>query len=204
MKVTVYVEGGGDRRALKRKCRAGFTTFFRGAGLSGRMPRIFASGGRQKTYDSFCIALSEASSSDFVVLLVDAEGPVAQNSGPWAHLKQRDSWNRPNGATHDNAHLMVQCMETWFLADKDALARYFGDGFNPNALPRRSEIEDIPKYDLHKGLKNATRQCAGMGAYHKGRNSFAILAQLNPKRVTVDAPHAARLIETLIEKSTQT
>ena len=66
------------------------------------------------------------------------------------------------------------------------------------------EIEDIPKYDLHKGLKNATRQCAGMGAYHKGRNSFAILAQLNPKRVTVDAPHAARLIETLIEKSTQT
>ena len=27
---------------------------------------------------------------------------------------------------------MVQCMEAWFLADKDCLAAFFGLGFNRN------------------------------------------------------------------------
>ena len=73
---------------------------------------------------------------------MDSEGPVAQGAGPWAHLRARDGWIRPADATDENAHLMVQCMETWFLADRDNLADYFGHGFNPNALPAREEIEE--------------------------------------------------------------
>ena len=60
----------------------------------------------------------------------------------------RDGWEKPDEAADDNAHLMVQCMETWFLADKDGLAAYFGQGFNRNALPGRQEIEDVAKDDL--------------------------------------------------------
>ena len=36
MSVKIYVEGGGDVRALKRECRHGFAEFFRRAGLEGR------------------------------------------------------------------------------------------------------------------------------------------------------------------------
>ena len=161
------------------------------------MPRISACGGRQQAYDDFCNALNRVVNDRFVVLLVDSEGPVTESSGPWAHLKRRDNWDKPTSATDDNAHLMVQCMESWFLADKDALLQYFGSGFNRNALPRRTNIEDIPKHDLHEGLKNATRQCARKGAYHKGRHSFAILAELNPELLTEVSPYAKRLIRTL-------
>ena len=32
------------------------------------------------------------------------------------------------GATDEQAHLMVQCMEAWFLADRETLAAVFGRG----------------------------------------------------------------------------
>ena len=201
MNVTVYVEGGGTRRVSKKRCRQGFSEFFRNAGLSGRMPRIFAGGGRQTAYDSFHTALAKAAENDFAVLLVDSEGPVAARSDSWLHLSNQDKWEKPQGATDDNTYLMVQCMEAWFLADKDALARYFGDGFNENSLPRRADVEGVSKRDIARGLKMATRQCKQKGVYHKGRHSFAILAELDSERVTTGSPHARRLIDTLLAKA---
>ena len=198
MNVKVYVEGGGDRQELKTKCRKGFSTFLSKTELAGQMPRIIACGGRQKTFDKFCTALAHSTEEDFIVLLVDSEGPVMRD--PWLHLQGRDNWGKPAGATDDNAHLMVQCMEAWFLADKDALVHFFGAGFNRNALPQRGEVEDIPKVELEKGLKAATRQCR-KGAYHKGNHSFEILAQLAPEKVTNASPHAGRLVNTLLGKA---
>ncbi|WP_156013419.1 hypothetical protein [Thioalkalivibrio sp. HK1] len=49
MKIKIYVEGGGDIKVLKTKCRKGFRNFFRKAGLDGRMPRVVACGGRLAT-----------------------------------------------------------------------------------------------------------------------------------------------------------
>ena len=198
MNVKVYVEGGGDRRELKKECRKGFSTFLRKTKLAGQMPRIIACGGRQKTLDKFCTALAISKSDDFIVLLVDSEGPVMND--PWFRLKQRDDWDKPEGATDDNAHLLVQCMEAWFLADQDALADFFGAGFNRNTLPQRAKVEDIPKDDLENGLKAATRQCR-KGVYHKGNHSFKILAQLDPGEVIKASPHAARLVNTLLGKA---
>ena len=200
MNLKVYVEGGGDGRELHSKCRQGFRSFFCKAGLAGRMPRVIACGGRQKAYDKFRSALGSAKEQEFIVLLVDGEDPVAKGSGPWLHLRTRDNWDKPDSATDDNAHLMVQCMETWFLADKDALEKYFGDGFSENSLPRRREVEDVSKRDIERGLIMATRQ-SGMGRYHKGRHSFAILAKLDPEKVTAASPHAKRLVDTLLDKA---
>ena len=201
MNVKVYVEGGGEGRELKAKCRRGFSTFFRKANLAGRMPRVIACGSRRKTFDNGRAALAKAADNDFIVLLVDSEAPVAMGAGPWLHLKNRDHWDRPAGAADDNAHLMVQCMEAWFLADTGALAGYFGGGFNHNALPGRPDVENISKRDLKNGLKNATKQCNPKGKYHKGRHSFAILAELDPEKVTAASPHAKRLVKTLLDKS---
>ena len=51
MNVKIYVEGGGDTRALRTLCRRGFSEFFAKVGLRGRMPRIVASGGRRQAFD---------------------------------------------------------------------------------------------------------------------------------------------------------
>ena len=198
MSMKVYVEGGGDRRELKAKCRQGFSTFLSKTELAGQMPRVTACGSRQNTYDAFCTALAHSTDEDFIVLLVDSEDPVMND--PWRHLEERDRWSKPAGATDDNAHLMVQCMEAWFLADKDALADFFGAEFNRNALPQRLEVEKIPKLDLERGLEAATRQCR-KGTYHKGNHSFEILAQLDPGKVIDASPHAERLVSTLLSKA---
>ncbi|MDE0391726.1 MAG: DUF4276 family protein [Rhodospirillales bacterium] len=200
MKVKVYVEGGGNGKSLRPKCRQGFSSFFAKANLTGRMPKIIACGGRNSAFDKFRTALKLRNADEFVVLLVDSEDPVADGAGPWLHLMRRDDWEKPDMATDDNAHLMVQCMEAWFLADKDGLAAYFGQGFNRNALPGRQQIEDVAKDDVLDGLKRATRQ-SKRGEYGKGRHSFDILEQTDPAKVTDASPHARRLVETLRRQS---
>ena len=201
MTVRVYVEGGGDTACLRRQCRKGFSTFFGKAGLKGRMPKIIAGGGRQKTFDDFRTACEGAGKEDFIVLLVDGEDPVKSGNGSWAHLENRDGWDKPGNVTDDNAHLMVQCMEAWFLADKDTLDEFFGDKFNLNALPAGPEVEDIAKADILNGLEKATRHCDRKGRYRKGRHSFEILARIDPARVTKASPHARSLIGILIANS---
>ena len=95
---------------------------------------------------------------------------------------------------------MVQCMEAWFLADKDRLVAYYGNGFNQNALPARQDIENIAKNDVLNGLKNATRSGVSKGEYGKGQHSFDILAQIDPDKVVAASPHAKRLVNTLKAK----
>ncbi len=201
MSVKVYVEGGGDTRELKQKCRRGFSEFFRKAGLAGRMPRVVSAGSRNNAFDRFRTALTNAKHGDFVVLLVDSEGPVGGDQDAWSYLAASDNWLKPQGAVDESVHLMVQCMEAWFLADKDSLARYFGSGFNLNALPQHAGVEDIPKQDVSNGLNMASRQCLRKGAYDKSRHSFDILGELDPGRVTATSVYAKRLVDTLIAKA---
>ena len=200
MRIKVFVEGGGETNLLRRKCRQGFSNFFRKAGLEGRMPSVVASGSRRNAFDDFCAALRRPGKYDFIVLLVDSEAPVVRGSSPWQHLKARDNWDQPSGATDGQVHLMVQCMEAWFLADRYTLAAYYGNDFNQNALPARQDIENIAKDDISNGLKNATRSCIPKGQYGKGQHSFDILAQIDPVKVIAASPHARRLVDTLKAK----
>ncbi len=206
VKSVIYVEDGGGTGRQRADCRKAFSSFFNKAGLKGRMPRVFASGSRREAYKGFCHALEEARGNEFLVLLVDSEGPVDKDSDAWSHLKARpgDKWDKPPGADADNVHLMVQCMEAWFLADKDALTEFFGQGFSQKDLPPRVEIEDIPKKDIYEGLEKATRHLQTRnlrkGTYHKGHHSFAILAKLDPAKVRNASPHAERLVRTLLDR----
>jgi hypothetical protein len=201
--VRVYVEGGGSRnKALQVKCRNAFSEFFRKAGLGGRLPKVIPGGGRKQTYDDFCTALNDPKNDAFTMLLVDSEAPVAEGVGPWTHLRNRqdDGWNRPADATDEHAHLMVQCMEAWFLADLQTLSRVFGNGFRPSALPRRADIEQIPKRDLLRRLENAARDSRTRRGYKNGRDSFQLLEELDPEKVTAASPHAKRLVDVLKAK----
>ena len=199
MSVKIYVEGGAPG-GLGRECRRGFGRFLERAGLRGKMPRIIACGDRGKAYDRFCTAQRNAKANEFVVLLVDSEESVEEGVGPWVFLRLRDGWDKPDGTSNDNAHLMVQCMEAWFLADRDIIAQFFGDGFNANSLPNRSDVENIPKPDLYNALRGATRT-SRRGEYAKGPHSFDLLAQLDPQKVIRASPYAKRLVDTLLAKS---
>lgn len=135
----LYVEGGGNegkRRGLKPECRRGFREFLLKADFDGRMPRIVACGSRGEAFDSFTTACSQGIAA---ALLVDSEGVVTK--APVDHLKDRDKWDISNDVDHGCIHLMVQCMENWLLADKEALAAYFGHGFRANALPANPRVE---------------------------------------------------------------
>ena len=199
MRVKIYVEGGAPG-GLDRECRRGFGKFLERAGLRGRMPRIIACGSRDGAHDRFCTAQRNAHANEFIILLVDSEEGIEEGVGPWGFLRNRDGWDKPDGTSDDNAHLMVQCMEAWFLADRDALAQFFGDGFNANPLPNRPDVENIPKLDLYNALRGAT-QDSRKGEYGKGRHSFDLLAKLNPQKVVDASPHAKRLVDTLLSKS---
>lgn len=196
MKVILHVEGGGETNALKKRCRQGFRKFLEEAGLKGRMPHIIACGSRNDAYDDFRTATENAGTSDFPMLLVDSEDAVETGGTCWRHLYKRDGWGKPENAEDNQAHLMVKCMESWFLGDKDAVAKYYGKGFKQSALSANAHPEHVDKGDVLDGLKNATRNTT-KGVYHKGKHSFDILAVIDPAKVRKACPHAGRLLRTL-------
>jgi hypothetical protein len=196
--VRIYVEGGGHGSALKGECRRGFAEFFRKFLPAGKQPRIIACGSRNEALNDFRTALRNAR-GESIVLLVDAEAPVSEGHTVWAHLKQRDGWEPPAGATEENTHLMVQCMESWFLADASTLATFYGQGFQASALPKNPNIEAVAKQDVFRALEAATRQVKSKGTYSKGGHSFAILALIDPAKVRAASPYAERLAVTLLQ-----
>jgi hypothetical protein len=194
----LYVEGGGDSKLLRTACREGFSIFLSRAGLKGHMPRIVSCGGRQQAYEDFCRALRQGAHS--AMLLVDSEDPIAGLS-PWAHLRQRpgDQWLSPSNATDDDCHLMVQCMESWFLTDQHTLGAFFGQGFAHAALPLGS-IETVTKASVYRALASATHACKAKAPYGKGEHSFKLLARIDPDKVTKGSPWAARFLTILRNK----
>lgn len=198
MRVKIYVEGGGDSKALKIGCRKGFRELLEKAGFLRRMPVIVACGGRGAAYDDFRTALSSTAPDEYPILLVDSESPVAV--GAWEHLNDRDGWGRPTGADNEQAQLMVQCMEAWFLADRDALKQFFGQDLRENALSDNPDIETIPKDDVLDALAAATRDCGKARKYRKGKRSFELLGRLDAEKLKQELPHFMSLCRVLEAK----
>ena len=160
------------------------------------MPGILACGSRDNALKDFRVALKKVEANELPLLLVDSEAPVRSNSSPWQHLRSRDNWDRPFSAQEDQVHLMVQGMESWFLADVSTLETYFGPGFRSAAIPQRNDIERIPKDDVCNQLESASRR-SKKRAYRKGSHSFEILALIDPEKVIERSHFAKRLVDTL-------
>ena len=92
---------------------------------------------------------------------------------------------------------MVQVMESWFLADVDALESYYGQGFRRQSLPANPNVEEVPKQDVERGLERAARE-TGKEGYRKGRDSFEILGRLDPVKVREASEHADRFVKALM------
>ena len=179
-------------------CRRAFGTFI-GKVIPPGSFKVIASGSRQNAFDDFCTALRQYP-GDYVILLVDSEIPVTATA--WQHLNMRggDKWPRPALAQDDQAHLMVQVMEAWFLADQQTLSTYYGQGFLRSSLPRQKNIELIDKERLFKALRHASKPTR-KGEYHKTRHGFDLLELINPSLVRAASVRAELLFTVLTSRA---
>ncbi len=197
--IRIYVEGCGEGKDTRGAFREGFSKFFGDIVTEIRKRQIrwqiVACGPRDRAYDDFLTAFRSHPGA-LNMLLVDSEDIITETS-PWQHLRKRDNW-LVQGFGDEQCHLMVQIMEAWFLADKEALKNFYGQSFKMNALPQNPKVEDICKDDILVGLRGATASTS-KGEYHKTKHGPKILSMIDTERVRNAAPYCDRLFATLLK-----
>jgi hypothetical protein len=189
--IRIYYEGD-------RLLKSGFDKFFEPLKQKARGSRCefrFIFGGGDSARD-FADAVATHSGA-WNILLKDSEGP-AIGSAASSLCKQQGLDQSHAGSIF----WMVQMMESWFHADKDALAKFYGDGFNGNALKPNPRVEEIPKKDLEDGLRAATR-ATQKGAYHKTAHGPMLLALINRDLVREAAPNCDRMFQAVFARLPQ-
>jgi len=202
--VRLYVEGGGGRagrskggRDGRAQLRRGLNEFLAGIKRTARARQLKWNVVCCDPRDDACrrfVEAARAGSKEIVLLLVDSEDEVKQ--GPRRHLMARDGWTRLRGLEEAGIHLMVRAMETWLVADLEALRSYYGRQFNDKALAGRQDLEQVPKRRIETALVRATR-ATQKGEYHKIRHASDLLALVDPEKVQARCPHCKRFFDTL-------
>jgi hypothetical protein len=186
--IRIYFEGD-------KSLKAGFDAFLKEirnrAGGARRQVRIVATGGTPER--DFGIAMRKHPAS-WNILLRDSEGPWNQDLS--AALCGKHGW--PPSQV-DSMFWMVQMMESWFHADKDALEDYYRSGFRREALKPNPKVEEISKQDLIEGLNAATKDTT-KGKYHKTKHAPALLQSIKPALVRKAAPHCERFFKVVLDK----
>lgn len=196
--IRLYVEGDKSRKKRDSdiNLRKGFHTFFKEVIDKARAKNIKwntipCGAGAVKAFKYAIGNNPEA----FNILLIDSEGPVSNSPKEFITNKSRYNFN---DVEESRFHLMIELMESWFVADKDGLSEFYGKGFRRSSLPRRKNVEKIPKSEVLSSIRNATKD-SKKGKYHKTRHAPRILCDLNTEKIRETAPHCNRLFETLIE-----
>jgi len=188
----ILLEGGGDAKDLKTRCREGFSKLLKKIGFSGaHVPRLVACGGRGAAYDRFKTAHENKNTGDYVAMLIDSEEPLDDVDATWQHLRIRDGWNKPIGAEGEQVLFMTTCMETWILCDRTTLRAHFGAKLQESALPAFVDLEERTRGTVQESLVRATRNCSN--AYAKGKRSFELLSKLDPAVLDTHLPSFRRM-----------
>ena len=194
--IAIYMEGGGTGKENRAALRQGMDAFLQSLKEAARNKalrwKLVCCGTRQEAFQGFRNAVNKGDNA-LNVLLVDAEGPVDQSSRDY--LGNRDQWSL-SFAKEEWVHLMVQAMEAWIVADSEALAAYYGQGFRVNRLPKAENLETVPKADVVRALDGATRRTR-KGTYHKVRHAGDLLKRIDASKVKSRCPHCDRLFKTL-------
>jgi hypothetical protein len=119
------------------------------------------------------------------VLLLDSEGP------------QEFQFRKKSleGCDPGSIFWMVQIMESWFLADVDALRALYKGRFSDSALGWNTKVEEIPKVDVLERLKRVSG-----GEYHKVRHGTKLLELIDPAKVRNAAPNCDRMFKVILAK----
>ena len=201
--IHIYYEGDD---ALGRGFRKFFASILRAARQRRISFRLVNGGSTESTVSDFLTAIrtNEGDANTLDILLVDSEGPADSNDPHYDRVRQAlqntSHWQRERrGVTvqPNQFHWMVQVMEAWFLADRDALRDYYGQQFNTQRLPGQpTAVESIPKDDLLRGLTRATERTR-QGRYHKTQHAPELLEMVDVGEVRQAAPACERLFATL-------
>lgn len=168
MEIRIYFEG-------KSTLRSGFESFFAELRTAARIAGSTVEFIAAKDGPSVFRKANRTHPGAWNILLQDSEGP------PPARREADVFW-------------IVQLMEAWFLADRDALSLYYGDGFAQNAIGDTADVEQIPKLDVFDRLKRATRNTT-KGEYSKVKHAPFLLDRLSSRRVQTRAAHCRELFE---------
>jgi Domain of unknown function (DUF4276) len=139
--------------------------------------------------------------------LVEANGNPVQDFRD-ALKTHRDAWNvllldweesteaqlrkqGLQGCDPDSIFWMVQVMESWFLADIDALKALFGG----NVTKGNPNVEQIPKEDVLERLKKAAK-----GEYHEVKHGTKLLELIDPAKVRNAAPNCDRMFTVILAR----
>ncbi len=196
--IYIYVEGGGNQQRTKKRLQTAFSEFF--AELRSRARErtihwsILACGSCDATLDRHKTRL-RSDPEACVFLLVDSDGPVPKTASPWQYMEQNNpNWSKPKGSDDKHCHLMVQMTEAWFLADRERLQQFYGQGFHARALSKTGDVEAIPQGTLAKALKKATQKTQ-KGAYHKTKHAPLILKTIRLREVQKKASYCRRFVD---------
>ncbi len=198
----IYIEGGANgpgSKYLKAKCQEAFHKLLDRMGVK-RKPRLVACGGRGEVYDRFVIEHSK-SAEGYVAMWIDGEEPVAHPNAAWQHLQNVETvpkWTKPAGAQDDQVLFMTTCMETWIVADRETLRKYYGHKLHEPSLPPLVALENRGRHSVQDSLDRATRHC--INAYQKGERSYEIFAELNPLALAPHLPSFVRIRQILNAK----
>lgn len=201
--IRIYIEGDTSQKGKNTDItlRQGFNYFFRELIDEAKNKNItlrpITYGSKFETFKKFLDGKREYQNS-FVLFLLDSDAPLEENESPKAFLqKQNPNWHLQE-AEENQCHLMVQMMESWFFADKDKLAEFYGQKFNRNTLAKNMNVGKIAKANVENDLANATKQTQ-KGEYHKTQHGAKLLELINPKKVRKSAPHCERIFVTIRE-----
>jgi hypothetical protein len=199
--IAIYVEGGGQKGEpntadAKADFRRGMNEFLNALRHQARIKawhwKVVPCGDRDSTLAAFLNA-REQEPHTHAILLVDAETivttPVSQ------HLATHDEWSL-KGVDADSVHLMAVVMETWLVADPETLQTFYGQGFNPKALPAHAQLELADKAVVAASLAAATKGTQ-KGTYRKLRHGSELLRLINPAKVRSRCPHCELLFDSV-------
>ena len=195
MEVRIYFEGDP-------KLRPGFRDFFRQ--FQGPNSQIQLIGCGANVVEGFMDGIRR--NPDAInVMLKDSEAP-GDRQMLIGQVQRDDHWNAATArrVNDEHLHFMVEIMESWFLADREVLRDYYGQGFNERRLRGDDrQVERIPKDDVLNGLNEATRATTKR-RYHKTKHAPEILARIDPGKVRSASPACERLfrfLQTAVEST---
>ncbi len=171
-RVMVFIEGegGGDpSRAKAKKAKEGAFREAWGEFLKPLRDHASAAGAR---YGFQCVACGSGASAlsrfknplrkdegALRILLIDAERAVSDITKPWHALGE----NPPAWAGDKDLYLMVQCLESWLVADIEAVQQHYDAKgkpcFDTKKIPKWQNVELIHRHTVQSALENATTTC---------------------------------------------
>jgi hypothetical protein len=184
VEIRIYFEGD---KVLK----PGFEHFFSGLRKAARpylsSVDLIAAGSGVKDYAKGCRSNPDALN----ILLKDSEEPLPSDPATLCTKLGIDE------SRSEQVFWMVEQMESWFLADPEALEEYYG--LSPGTIRATQNVEAIPRAEVKQRLKQATKSTT-KGEYDKVRHAPHLLKKLDPAKVQKRAPNCRKLFVAILDE----